>query len=129
MDDITVKSIEEIGAYAGEHAIPGIRFRPARQALGVSSWGMSVLELDPDCTGYPEHHHGGENHEEVYVVLRGAVTLHAAGEVRRLGEGDFVRVAPTVTRKFVTEAHGVTLLALGGTPGRPYEPAMGTPTR
>jgi quercetin dioxygenase-like cupin family protein len=128
MHDITVKSIEEIGAYAGEHAIPGIRFRPAREALGVSSWGMSVLELDAHCTGYPEHHHANEGHEEVYLVLRGTVKLHAGGEVRTLGAGDFVRVGAATKRKFVTLEHGVTLLALGGTPGQPYSPAMGTPS-
>lgn len=129
MDDITVKSIEEIDAYAGEHAIPGIRFRPAREALGVSSWGMNVLELEPACVGYPEHDHAREQHEEVYLVLRGSVTLHAGGEVRVLGEGDFVRVGPATKRKFVTHERGVTLLALGGTPGQAYAPAMGTPSR
>ncbi|MBC8072664.1 MAG: cupin domain-containing protein [Deltaproteobacteria bacterium] len=129
MDDITVKSIEEIAAYAGEHAIPGIRFRPAREALGVSSWGMNVLELDAHCTSYPEHDHASDSHEEVYLVLRGSVTLHAGGVVRTLGQGDFVRVGAATKRKFVTLEHGVVLLALGGTPGQPYAAAMGTPSR
>jgi quercetin dioxygenase-like cupin family protein len=125
MNDITVTSLEEIAPYAGPNAIPGIRFRPARQALGVSSWGMNVIELDPRCTGYPEHDHASDGHEEVYVVLRGSIVLHAAGVERRLREGDFVRVAPGTRRKFVTQEQGATLLALGGTPGKPYTPSMG----
>jgi uncharacterized cupin superfamily protein len=128
MNDVHVKSIEAIEAYAGENAIPGIRFRPARQALGVSSWGMSVLELDPECTGYPEHHHESEGHEEVYLVLEGSVVLRANGEERTLSAGDFVRVAPHVSRKFITKNEPATLLALGGTPGKPYAPAVGTPS-
>jgi quercetin dioxygenase-like cupin family protein len=125
MDDVTVKAIEAIEAYSGPNAIPGIRFRPARQALGVTSWGMSVLELDPGCSGYPEHDHAGEGHEEVYLVLRGSVVLRAGGEERTLAAGDFVRVSPETKRKFETREHGATLLALGGTPGQAYKPSMG----
>lgn len=129
MNDVSVKAIEEIEAYAGKNAIPGIRFRPARQALGVSSWGMSVLELDAECSGYPEHDHASEGHEEVYLVLKGSVVLRANGEERTLSAGDFVRVAPEVKRKFVTKKEGATILALGGTPGKAYAPAMGTPSK
>jgi quercetin dioxygenase-like cupin family protein len=129
MNDVSVKAIEEIEAYGGKNAIPGIRFRPARQALGVSSWGMSVLELDPECSGYPEHDHASEGHEEVYLVLKGSIVLRANGEERTLSAGDFVRVAPDVKRKFVTKKEGATILALGGTPGKPYAPAMGTPSK
>ena len=35
------------------------------------------------------------------------------------------RVAGEVRRKIVTREHGVTLLALGGTPGKAYAPSMG----
>jgi hypothetical protein len=49
-----------------------------------------------------------------------------AGDIERsVAEGDFVRVAGSVRRKFVTREQGVTLLALGGTPGKPYKPSMG----
>lgn len=125
MNDITVKKIEEIAAYSGPHEIPGIRFRHAREALGVSSWGMNVLELDPGCVGYPEHDHASDGQEEVYVVLRGSVVLQADGAEHALSQGDLVRVAPHLKRKFVTREEGATLLALGGTPGKPYAPSMG----
>jgi quercetin dioxygenase-like cupin family protein len=127
MDDVVVRNIGEIEAYSGPHAIPGIRFRPAREALGVSSWGMSVMELDPACSAYPAHHHADDGHEEVYVVLRGSVVLRTVGAERVLREGDLVRVAPHVARKFVAREQGAVLLALGGTPGKPYTPSMGSP--
>jgi uncharacterized cupin superfamily protein len=129
MDDISVKAIDEVAPYAGPHAIPGIRFRPVRQALGVSSWGMNVIELDPGTSGYPEHDHDNDGHEEVYLVLRGQAVLVADGVEQPVREGQFVAVPPRVSRKFVTREHGATLLALGGTPGKPYEPAMGQRTK
>jgi quercetin dioxygenase-like cupin family protein len=127
MKDVTVKSVADIAPYAGQNAIPGIRFRPARQALGVTSWGMNVIELDPHCSGYPQHDHGNENHEEVYVVLQGSLVLQADGAEQTLSQGDLVRVAPEVKRKLVTKDQGATVLALGGTPGKAYAPAMGRP--
>ena len=124
MNDITVKKIAEIAPYAGTHAIAGIRFRPARHALGVSAWGMNVIELDPHCTGYPEHDHLKDEQEEVYLVLRGSIELRAADRTLTLQEGDFVRVPPEVKRKFVTHESGATLLALGATPGKAFTPSL-----
>ena len=128
MDGITLKNIEELLPYSGPHAIPGIRFRFAREALGISSFGMNVIELEPNCSGYPKHDHGDDGHEEVYVVLRGSLVLEANGAERSLSRGDIVRVAPETVRKFVTRAEGATLLALGGTPGKPYAPSRGRPS-
>lgn len=124
-DDITLTTIEDIAPYAGPHAIEGIRFRPARQALGVSSWGMSVLELDPHCEGYPEHDHASDGHEEVYVVLSGALTLKTPHGEHRLAAGQMARVGGAVRRKLVTSDAPAVVLALGGTPGAPYVPSMG----
>ncbi|MEM9691360.1 MAG: cupin domain-containing protein [Myxococcota bacterium] len=125
LDDITIASIESIAPYSGPHAIEGIRFRPARQALGVTAWGMSVLELDPHCRGYPAHDHGADGQEEVYVVLRGSAVLAVEGAERRLVAGELVRVPPARTRHWRTEDEGVTLLALGATPGQAYDPNRG----
>lgn len=122
---IVLKSIAEVAHYQGEHAIPGIRFRPVREALGVTSWGMNVLELEPGCEGYPEHDHVEimkDGQEEVYFVLEGSVVLLAEGRERVLRRGDLVKVPPNVRRKFITRKEAATLLALGGTPGKAYTP-------
>jgi uncharacterized cupin superfamily protein len=124
MKDITLKNLEEIAPYTGPHEIPGIRFRPARRALGVSAWGMNVIELDPHTEGYPEHDHAGDGQEEVYAVLRGSVVLRIGGDEKTLSEGDFVRVPPETKRKLVTRDQGATILAIGGTPGVAYAPTI-----
>ena len=125
MDGITVKAVEDIPAYDGEHAIPGIRFRMAAGALGVSAWGMNVLEFDAGCEGHPEHHHTADDHEELYVVLSGSIELRAHGESVVLRAGEMARVAPEVSRKLVTTDEPAVVLALGGTPGQAYSPSMG----
>lgn len=119
---LIVTNIADIDHYGGEHAIPGIRFRPARQALNVSAWGMNVLELDPGCEGYPEHDHTHDLQEEVYLVVDGAAVLVAEGQEREVTRGDMIRVSPETARKFVTHDRPVTLLAIGATPGAAYAP-------
>ncbi|HZN91225.1 MAG TPA: cupin domain-containing protein [Myxococcales bacterium] len=121
MADVTIKQIEEMEYYQGPKALPGIRFRSAGRQLGVSAWGMNVLDLEPGCASYFEHDHVKDGQEEVYVVLRGAATLHAGDEQFELKAGSFVRVAPAQKRKFVAGPEGLTLLALGGTPGQAYQ--------
>ncbi len=122
MSDVTVKKAGEIGYYEGPNAIEGIKFRWAARELGVTAWGMNVIEIDAGCSAYPEHDHLKDGQEEVYVVLKGSATLHAGGEQSTLDAGMLVRVGPGTKRKFVPGAEGVTLLALGATPGKAYEP-------
>ena len=120
MSDVTIKKLEEIEAYKGEHAIPGMHFRPVGKGLGVSAWGMSVIEIDPGCEKYPEHDHVKDGQEEVYFVLRGSATLKAEGKETPVQQGTFVRVPPGQKRKFLPGPEGVALIAIGGTPGQAY---------
>lgn len=121
MSDVNVKRTEEVDYYQGPNMIAGIRFRAAARALGVTAWGMNVIEIDAGCEKYPEHDHHKDGQEEVYVVLRGSATLHAGGEWK-LEPGALVRVGPQQKRKFIPGPQGVTLLALGATPGQAYKP-------
>ena len=122
MNAVEITNINEVEPYRGPHAIPGIRFRSVGEALGVTAWGMNVIQLDPGAEGYPEHDHSGDGQQEVYIVLDGSLMLRTAGGDVTLTKGDMARVAPDVTRKFVTAEAGATLLALGGTPSKAYEP-------
>ncbi len=121
MENVVIKHIEELGYYTGEYAIPGIKFRYAAKELGVSAWGMNVLEMEPNCTKYPEHDHVADGQEEVYVVLKGSAILQVGGEKSELVVGMMVRVPPEQKRAFIAGSGGVTLLAIGGTPGKAYD--------
>ena len=122
MVDVKAKQVEELSYYQGPNAIPGIRFHRAGKDLGVSAWGMNVLAIDAGCAGHPEHDHLRDGQEEVYVVLRGSGLLDAGGEQVALSQGSLVRVGPAQKRKLVPGPEGLVVLALGGTPGKAYEP-------
>ena len=120
MADITVKKLSDCDYYKGEHAIPGIRFRSVGRDLGVTAWGMNVLEIEPGRTGYPEHDHAKDGQEEVYVVLKGSAILVTIDGEQSLETGMLVRVEPHMKRQFLPGKDGLTLLAIGGTPGQAY---------
>ena len=120
MKEVTTVHFTDIAPYSGPHALEGIRFRPAAAALGVSAWGMNVLEIDSGSELYPEHDHTEDGQEEVYVILTGQARLRVGNDERVLNSGDLTRVGPGVKRKLLAGPNGVTLLAIGGTPGQAY---------
>lgn len=112
MADVTIKHIDELESYDGNG-----RFMFARRGLGVTSFGMNVGRYPAGYDGYPEHDHAKDGQEEVYFVYEGSMTLEAGGESYELTPGTFARVGPEEKRKIVPGPDGVTVLALGGTPG------------
>lgn len=87
------------------------RFASLRRELGVTSFGLNVLTLKPRQRGRIHRH---ELQEEVYVVLRGTLTLALEGEELDVPEGEAVRVAPEVRRQLVNGGEEpVVLLAIG----------------
>jgi hypothetical protein len=55
-------------------------------------------------------------------VLQGGARLTAGGESWELVPGMLARVGAAQKRKIVPGPMGATILALGGTPGKAYEP-------
>ena len=116
MADYTAVTIDEVEAiYRGA-------FKRARAALGVTSFGMQVIDIPPNVSGYPEHDHSEDGMEEVYTVLEGTVILQIAGEEHVLEPGTFARVGPGERRKLITREQGARVLAIGAVPGKVYEP-------
>jgi len=122
MNEIQMKGINEVEPYRGPLEREGIKFRAMGGALGVTAWGMNVIEMGPGASTYPEHDHSGDGQEEVFFVLEGDATLRCDGEDQRVESGTFVRIPPQATRWWHPGDRGVTLLAIGGTPGKAYQP-------
>jgi len=116
MGDYTVMRIDDM------EAIYGGAFKRARASLGASSFGMQVIDMPPGIDQYPEHDHANDGQEEVYVVLRGSCQLDVDGQRLTLEPDTIVRIAPGTMRKLSTTTEGVRILALGGVPGKAYEP-------
>ena len=88
------------------------RFVSLRRALGVTSFGMNQLVLEPRQRGRIHRH---ERQEEVYLVLEGTLTLVVEGEEQTVERGELVRVAPEVRRQLVNRGpERVVMVALGG---------------
>ncbi|MGO9973151.1 MAG: cupin domain-containing protein [Solirubrobacteraceae bacterium] len=88
------------------------RFVALRRALGVTSFGINQIVLQP---GQRMRIHRHARQEEVYLVLEGRLTLMIEGEPRELEQDELIRVAPQVRRQLVNPGPGrVLLLALGG---------------
>jgi mannose-6-phosphate isomerase-like protein (cupin superfamily) len=117
MADVTIKRIDDLESYKGEG-----QFRYAAKSLGVTAWGMSVLKLPPGWSDYPDHDHAKDGQEEVYLVLDGSAQMDAGNETFTLERGVFARVGAGQKRRIVPGPGGVTILALGGIPGKAYAP-------
>jgi mannose-6-phosphate isomerase-like protein (cupin superfamily) len=113
----TVKNIDEMEAvFRGA-------FKRARAELGVESFGMQIIDMPPNYDNYPEHDHGEDGQEEVYVTLRGGGEIEIEGERFPLDPDHVVRVGPETKRKLWPGADGIRVVVLGGVPGESYEPA------
>lgn len=115
MADYTVKRLEEF------EAVFGGGFRRVRAGLGVSSFGLAVMEFPPNFEHYPEHNQDHDQQEEVYTVLEGQATLEVGDDRVELEPGTWVRVGPGETRRLSTGATPARVVAIGGVPGGVYE--------
>ena len=116
MPDVTVKRVEDF------EAIFGGGFRRVRAGLGVTSFGLAVIDLPPNFKHFPEHDQTHDDQEEVYSVLSGRAILRVGGEEHELVPGVFARVGATEKRKLITGDEPARILAMGAMPGKAYEP-------
>lgn len=116
MADYTAKRIGDMeGFYRG-------LFLKARDELGAKSFGLAVVELEPNSDAHPLHEHEGAGQEEVYVVLRGTGEMEVEDDRIPLDSETIVRVGPGAKRRIHPGAEGMRLLAIGGVPGQAYDP-------
>lgn len=91
---------------------PPERFQSLRRELGVESFGMNLIVLQPGQRG---RIHAHERQEEVYMVLGGELTLLVEGTERVFGVDELVRASPDIRRQLVNAGgEPLVLLALGG---------------
>lgn len=115
MSDYTAKRIDEMEASYGGG------FVKARAELGVTSFGMQVIQMPPNFSDYPLHDHADSGQEEVFLALKGSGWIEIEEERVDLEPGLFVRVGPAPKRKVFAGPEGIQMLALGAAPGSVYE--------
>jgi mannose-6-phosphate isomerase-like protein (cupin superfamily) len=115
MSDYTAKRINEMEAGFGGG------FVKVRAELGVSAFGMQIIQLPPDYADYPEHDHSDSAQEEVFAVLSGSGWMDVEGERVELDPETLVRVGAETKRKVYAGPQGLRMLVTGGCPGEAYK--------
>jgi mannose-6-phosphate isomerase-like protein (cupin superfamily) len=115
MSDYTAKRISDMEAGFGGG------FVKARAELGVTAFGMQVIQLPPDYADYPEHDHAESAQEEVFLALSGSGWIEIDGERVDLDNETIIRVGAEARRKVFAGPQGLRMLALGGCPGAAYK--------
>ena len=96
-----------------------------RRRLDITSFGVQAFSAPSGVDVVREHDEmllGEAGQEELYVVVNGAATFEIDGESIEAPAGSFVHVRPTARRKATAKETGTTILVVGGTPGKAYEP-------
>jgi mannose-6-phosphate isomerase-like protein (cupin superfamily) len=99
-------------------------WRTVRQHFGIMSFGVNTWTARAAGDRIINEHAEDEPdaHEELYFVLQGRAVFELDGDRMDAPAGTFVFVRPGVKRTAFAEEPETTLVALGGTPGKAYEP-------
>jgi tetratricopeptide (TPR) repeat protein len=104
----------------------GRRRFDVRRHLDITAFGVAAFSAPSGVNVISEHDEtllGEAGQEELYIVLNGAATFEIDGESVEAPTGALVNVQPTAKRKATATEDGTTILVVGGTPGKAYEPA------
>jgi len=115
MADYTAKRIGDMEAGFGGG------FVKARAELGVTAFGLQVIQMPPGYDGYPEHDHTDSGQEEVFAVLSGSGWMEIEGERVEMEGDTLVRVGPDTKRKVFSGPQGLQMLVIGCAPGEAYK--------
>jgi len=93
-----------------------------RRALGVSSFGIAVVDIPPG-ESIPEHDEVDRDQEEVFVFLDGDAVMVIDGEEHDAPPGTFVRLDPEPKRTVRNRGDGVATVLIASAPRTSgYEP-------
>ena len=112
-----VDELEELPINNGEFVL-----RPVRRRFGITAFGTNAY------TGHAgqrviEEHFERDNHQEMYVVLRGRATFTLGEDEIDAPAGTIVFVRPGTKRGAIAAEDGTAVLAVGAKPGVVFEPS------
>ena len=122
MSGYTVAHLEEIDEIS-DGRCPS---RPVRYHFGITSFGVNAWtgrEAGDRIINEHDESDGEDSEEELYFVQRGRATFELDDERVDAPAGTLVFARPGVKRTAFAEEPGTTILAIGGTPGKSYEPS------
>ncbi len=115
MKRIHVDEVEALPAIGGE-----LQWKPIRYALGVDAFGINAYQGDSEGDLVVEEHK--DEHQELYVVIRGSARFDAGDEEFDAPAGTFVLLEPGERRVAHALEPGTVVLAIGAESKR-FEPS------
>ena len=99
-------------------------WRPVRHHFGITAFGVNAWTARDAGDRIINEHDESEpdSNEELYLVLQGRAVFELDGDRVVAPAGTFVFARPGVKRTAVAEEPETTIIAVGSTPGKPYEP-------
>ena len=97
-------------------------WRPVRHHFGITSFGVNVWTAREAGDRIINEHDEADEHEELYLVHQGRARFELDGKDVDAPTGTLVFVQRGVKRTAFAEEPQTTLLAIGGEPGKAYEP-------
>ena len=100
-------------------------WRPVRHHFGIQAFGVNAWtarHVGDRIINEHDEADDDDDQEELYLVQRGRARFELDGERVDAPAGTLVFARPGVKRTAFAEEQGTTIVALGGTPGKAYEP-------
>jgi len=98
-------------------------WRPIRHHFGITAFGVNAWTArDAGDRIINEHDELDDANEELYLVVRGRAVFELDGDRVDAPTGTLVFARPGVKRTAFAEEPETAIIALGGTPGKAYEP-------
>jgi quercetin dioxygenase-like cupin family protein len=118
-DSYTIKHRDEFDSMEGSG---DSTWKLARKALGTSSFGFNLVEIEPGGQ-IPEHDEAQSGQVELYAILEGDAILRIEGEDHPAPAGTFASIEPPASRTILNRSDGlVTALLIGVHPEGDYSP-------
>jgi tetratricopeptide (TPR) repeat protein len=100
-------------------------WRPVRHHFGITAFGINAWtgkNVGDRIINEHDEADQDDRSEELYFVTAGRAIFELDGERRDAPAGTFVFIEPAVKRTAFAEEPGTTIVAIGGVPGKAYEP-------
>ena len=113
-----IDELEELPINNGEFV-----WRPVRRRFGITAFGTNAYTGNSGQRVIEEHAER-DNHQEMYVVLRGRATFTLDDDEVDAPAGTIVFVRPNTGRGAIAAEDGTAVLAVGAKPGVVFEPSL-----
>ncbi len=101
-----------------ETHIPDGHWQALNEPLGIRTFGISAVRLEPGEAPDIEHDEAASGHQEVYIVVAGRAAFRLGEEEAEAGPGDVVAVPDPAERRAYRAIEPATrIVCLGAGPG------------